>query len=173
MTTYSPPNGLYVEFTFSDPGYIAPIGAAVNFSSFSNTYNETCEDGFDVIESISDYLLLTDFISDELQHIDGLSFYSTCFHLLIESLNFSEDVSSLLIAKNAIALILNISGQLSNDIPSGVIQLILNPFVLNEIEPPGVLLTQNALVEVSLTELEQTKILLTEVLDSAILTEVL
>lgn len=173
MTTYSPPNGLSVEFTFLNSGYIAPVGDAVNFSSFINAYSETCEDGFDLADDISDYLLLPDFISDEFQCIDELSFYITCFHLLIESLNFSEGISSLLIAKNVIALTLNISEQLSAYIPSGVIQLILNPFVINEIESPGVLLTQSALVEVSLNELEQTKILLTEVLDSVILTEVL
>ena len=172
MTTYTAPLGTDVDFSFIESGYVAPDGDAVNFS-FSNGYEETCEEAFDFTCTLTDSLSLHGLISEAFINVDSNLFYVNHFPILIEELFTSEEIINLLIATNIISSFLDVAEQLVIYLPTGIIQLLSNPFVLVGIESSEITLTAIEESSVILTNINQIELTLTELSNSVILTEVL
>lgn len=171
MIFYSAPLGNAVNFQFEKYGYTAPAGNEVNFE-FNNGYDDFCEDSFGLVDSEIDVVVFLDSVSEWFQVVEGPLIDLSFMLFVADGLSEVDELSSRLIAGNIVTSILDTSEILVAYIPTGIIQMLSNPFVITEIESTGVDI-EEILSPVILTKVDQAQVAITEIIESVKIIEVL
>ena len=168
---YITPTGTEISFVFDTTGYIAPAGDNLQFI-FQRAFIEMCEDGFTINESMASETALYPILLDTVQAIDGSIYIISCQPILVDQFLFNLDIVTLLKTISFLDEVFNPQEALIFYTPSGIIQLLSDPFTLTESPSAGVTLAE-VLSTITLTETNQTQVTLTEVTESVTITEVL
>ena len=130
---YLPPDGTEVDFVFLVPGYTEPDGDEIDFI-FRSGFNETCEETFNIDNTSFASIARGDSIKDSLDIAINSTDIVSWFSISLSDLSINQGVEAKQALVNLLSDFFNMVEDIGVFIPSGVLQLILNPYSIVEVD---------------------------------------
>ena len=130
---YLPPGGIEVDFIFLVPGYTEPNGDEIDFI-FRTGFYENCEDDFNFDDFSSIAIARGDSIEDSLDITINSADIVSWFSISLSDLFINQGVEAKQALVNFLSDFFNMVEDIGVFIPSGVLQLILNPYSMVEVD---------------------------------------
>ena len=161
-----------IDFIFDGSGYSAPLWSEIVFS-FKLGYEEICEETFGITEDIIFQTLFLNDINDAINIADSNDLYLSLLMPITEGMDLSLLGLSRIKAFDNIYDEFNFNEVLVLYIPTGVIQLLSNPFILSQINNEIVQVSEVTGPSIVLQPVQEDLIILTELTENILITEVL
>lgn len=152
---YSPALGNAIELTLSTGGIEIEVTSGLGLSLDQTSY-------------ITGLFLLNETFQFDLNSFADKS----CSEFILEEFSVLSTEATQLIAYDLILSLLDTADVLIGYIPTGIIQMLSNPFVITEIESAKISVKE-ILFSIILTEIEHPQLLITEIIEAVKITEVL
>ena len=159
---YTPPSGTGIQVIFNESGYAAPAGTDIQVV-FQNAYMEECEESLGVSISFFPVAVFQPFLAEEFGLSGVPDFFISFQPIADDTVDVACNTLTNLKGGDFIAEGLELEERIVSYIPSGIIQMLSNPFIVSVV--PGetvkftsvnaepVLLSEDGPGEVDVTEI--------------------